>query len=106
MWQMVLDSGALGWVLAFMALLSLVLVIERLIAYSRESTDMEVFGPEFSEAVGQKEWNKAKELCEKRPGHIAEVFRLAVEHRHLGPATLRNILNNRARNRGNTVSST
>ena len=32
MWQMVLDSGELGWVLAFMALLSLVLVIERLIA--------------------------------------------------------------------------
>ena len=94
MWQMVLDSGELGWVLAFMMLLSLVLVIERLIAYSRESTDMEKFGPEFSEAVGQKDWNKAKELCEKRQGHIAEVFRLAVEHRQLGPATLRNILNN------------
>lgn len=94
MWRMILDSGVLGWTLVAMAILALILFIERLIAYRRESTDMEKFAPRFREAVGAGRWDEAAQLCEQHQGHIAEVFRLAVEHRRQGPATLRNILNN------------
>lgn len=94
MWQMVLDSGFLGWVLAAMALASLVLMIERLIAYRRESTDMAQFEPAFTAAVKQRQWAEAARICEQHKGHIAEVFALAVKYRTHGPASLRNILNN------------
>lgn len=102
MWQMLSGGGVMVWGLVGMGLIALVLFVERLIAFRRESTDMEVFGPEFTRfmesavndpANADRHQEDAGRLCEEHRGHIAEVYYLAIGHRASGPATLRNILN-------------
>ncbi|MEX2288680.1 MAG: MotA/TolQ/ExbB proton channel family protein [Planctomycetaceae bacterium] len=92
--DMLLNCGVLGIVLAVLALLALTLVIERVIAYRRESTDLGSFSRKFSEAIAARRFDDAAAICEQHRGHIAEVYRLAVEHRHQGGVSLRNILSN------------
>jgi biopolymer transport protein ExbB len=92
--KMLLACGFLGIVLAVMALLALAIVIERLFAYRREATDLAAFSRKFSDAIAARRYDEAELICEQHKGHIAEVYRLALEHRHQGAVSLRNILNN------------
>jgi biopolymer transport protein ExbB/TolQ len=102
MWDMLIGGGVMGLGLIGMGLIALVLFVERLIAFRRESTDMEEFGPKFAElmdsassdpANADRYQHEAKLLCEQHRGHIAEVYYLAIGHRASGLATVRNILN-------------
>ena len=94
MLELVLSSGWIGAVIALLALISLGLILERIFVYHRESILMEDFSDQFSEAVQMQDWAAAADICDQHPGHIPEVYRLAVEHRELGPATLRGVLGN------------
>jgi len=94
MLDLVMCSGWIGAVIALLALISIGLIFERLLVYHRESIMMEEFSDKFSAAVKAKNWTAAKELCEEYGGHVAEVYALAVEHRKMGPATLRGVLGN------------
>src|SRR5262245_16902710 len=94
MLDIIVTSGWIGWVTVVLAIVALGLFIERVLVFRRESTRMDEFSKKFSEAVQQQQWQQAAQICDDHSGHIPEVYRLAVEHRALGPATLRGILAN------------
>lgn len=87
-----IQTGAMGIALGLLALIALALFIERLLAYGREATDMEAFSQPFTEAVEALRFDEAAEVCDMHKGHIAEVYRIAVQHYGQGSATLRNVL--------------
>ncbi len=90
--ELLLHTGVYGIVLGLLAAIALALVIERVLAYNRESTEMESFLPEFEQLVREGRWQQASELCQRHRGHLPEIFRLAVEHRHEGLARVRHIM--------------
>lgn len=92
--KMLLACGFLGIVLAVLALLALTIVIERIIAYRREATDLASFSRKFTEAISARRFDDAAVICDQHKGNVAEVYRLALEHRQQGPVTLKNILEN------------
>jgi biopolymer transport protein ExbB/TolQ len=94
LFQIVETSGWMGYVLVGLGLLGVVLLIERLVAYHRESTDYNTFKDEFAEAISVGDFARAAEICDSYRGHGPEVYRLAVEYRARGPATVRTILHN------------
>lgn len=113
MTEMLQASGLMGIVLACLAIFALVLIMERIVTYMAESTNMEKFAAEFSvaleEAIQKKDYSIARRVCLEKPedlekaeaeervpkctGNIAEVHYLALKHVDDGAATLRNILN-------------
>jgi biopolymer transport protein ExbB len=91
-WTMTKATGLCGIVQALLALVAVALIIERLIAYNRESTHMESFIPAFEEFVRSGQTEQAIELCRSETGHIPEVFAYAVEHRDEGMLAVRKSL--------------
>jgi biopolymer transport protein ExbB len=91
-WTMIKASGWCGIVQALLAVVAIALVIERFIAYNRESTHMESFIPAFEEHVRTGQTEQALELCRAETGHIPEVFAYAVEHRDEGIVAVRKSL--------------
>ncbi len=92
MLELLLHTGVYGILLGLLAAVALGLVIERIIAYNRESTEMESFIPEFENAVMEGEWDRALDVCDRHKGHIPDMFRLALQHRQEGLARVRHIL--------------
>lgn len=68
-WTMVKASGWCGVVQALLALIAVALVIERFIAYNRESTHMESFIPAFEEYIRSGQTDHALALCQSESGH-------------------------------------
>ena len=91
-WTMTKASGWCGVVQVLLALVAIALVIERFIAYHRESTHMESFIPSFEEYVRSGQTEQALDLCRAETGHIPEVFAYAVEHRDEGAVAVRKSL--------------
>jgi biopolymer transport protein ExbB len=91
-WTMAKASGWCGIVQVLLAVVALALIIERFIAYNRESTHMESFIPAFEEAIKLGQNERALELCRAETGHIPEVFAYAVEHRDEGMIAVRKSL--------------
>jgi biopolymer transport protein ExbB len=91
-WTMTLASGWIGAVQVLIAVLAVALIIERFIAYNRESTHMESFIPAFEEYIRSGQTDQALELCRSETGHIPEVFAYAVEHRDEGMIAVRKSL--------------
>jgi biopolymer transport protein ExbB len=91
-WTMAKASGWIGAVQVLIAIVALALIIERLIAYNRESTHMETFIPAFEEYIRSGQTDLALELCRSETGHIPEVFAYAVEHRDEGMIAVRKSL--------------
>jgi biopolymer transport protein ExbB len=88
-WEMTKATGLCGIVQALLALVAIALIIERFIAYNRESTHMESFIPAFEEFVRSGQIDQALELCRAETGHIPEAFAYAVEHRDEGMVAVR-----------------
>jgi biopolymer transport protein ExbB/TolQ len=95
MWEMLLNTGLCGLVQVILGILGVGLIIERFLAYSRESTHMESFIPNFEQLVQGGQHDAAIELCRAESGHIPEVFALAVEHRDEGMVAVRKMLASR-----------
>lgn len=91
-WTMTKATGWCGVVQVLLAVVAVALVIERFIAYNRESTHMESFIPAFEEYVRTGQTEQALELCRSESGHIPEVFAYAVEHRDDGMISVRKSL--------------
>jgi biopolymer transport protein ExbB len=91
-WTMTKASGWCGVVQVLLAVVAVALIIERFIAYNRESTHMESFIPAFEEAIKSGQNERALELCRAESGHIPEVFAYAVEHREEGMIAVRKSL--------------
>ena len=91
-WTMTKATGWCGVVQVLLALAGVALIIERFIAYHRESTHMESFIPAFEEYVRSGQTDQALELCRSETGHIPEVFAYAVEHRDEGMLAVRKSL--------------
>ncbi len=91
-WTMTKASGWCGIVQVMLAVVAIALIIERFIAYNRESTHMESFIPSFEEFVRTGQNEQALELCRSETGHIPEVFAYAVEHRDEGIIAVRKSL--------------
>ena len=91
-WEMTLATGWCGVVQVLLALVAVALIIERFIAYSRESTHMERFIPAFEEYIRSGQTEQALELCRSETGHIPEAFAYAVEHRDEGMVAVRKAL--------------
>ncbi|MBI3462070.1 MAG: MotA/TolQ/ExbB proton channel family protein [Planctomycetes bacterium] len=91
-WTMTKATGWCGVVQALLAVAAVALIIERFIAYHRESTHMESFIPAFEEYVRSGQTDQALELCRSETGHIPEVFAYAVEHRDDGMIAVRKSL--------------
>jgi len=91
-WTMTKATGLCGIVQTLLALVAVALIIERFIAYNRESTHMESFIPAFEEYVRSGQMEPALELCRAETGHIPEVFAYAVEHREDGMIAVRKSL--------------
>ena len=91
-WTMTKATGWCGVVQALLAVAAVALIIERFIAYHRESTHMESFIPTFEEYVRSGQTDQALELCRSETGHIPEVFAYAVEHRDDGVIAVRKSL--------------
>jgi biopolymer transport protein ExbB len=91
-WTMTRATGWCGVVQVLLAVLGVALIIERFIAYHRESTHMESFIPAFEEYVRSGQTDQALELCRSETGHIPEVFAYAVEHRDEGMLAVRKSL--------------
>ena len=53
---------------------------------------MEAFSGPFGDAVGALRFDAAAEICAQHKGHVAEVYRIAIQHYEKGAATLRIIL--------------
>ncbi|MCA8996828.1 MAG: MotA/TolQ/ExbB proton channel family protein [Planctomycetaceae bacterium] len=102
-----------------MSLVAVIIIIERYRTYSHESIDLREFSREFGTMIAEARtaldagkaeeaeqlYQQARDYCarEGQPdkngdlpakGCVAEVFRRAIDNRHRGPATLRNMLNN------------
>jgi len=96
--ELVMNSGWVGICIGILFVGALGILIERLIVLKNASSDAESFSDEFQEAIGDGEYDKAIEVCEEYGGEhgagVPEVYRIAIEHRVLGPATLRNVLDN------------
>lgn len=91
-WTMTKASGWIGALQVLIAVIAIALVIERFIAYNRESTHMESFIPAFEEYVRAGQNDQALELCRSETGHIPEAFAYAVEHRDEGMIAVRKSL--------------
>ncbi|MCA9069570.1 MAG: MotA/TolQ/ExbB proton channel family protein [Planctomycetaceae bacterium] len=94
MWNLLTQTGVMGVILVLMAIAGVALLIERLIVFHHESTNMKLFSDQFAEAIKAKDDRRALEICNSYKGHGPEVYQLAVQHKSKGPASLRNILNN------------
>jgi biopolymer transport protein ExbB len=96
--ELVLNSGGVGIMIGVLFVLAIGIFIERVIVFSKASTDVESFSDEFDEAIGLGNYTQAVEICDNYGGEqgtgVPEVYRVAIEHRDLGPATLRNVLDN------------
>lgn len=92
MWTMLLNTGLCGLFQVLLGVLGIVLIIERFLAYSRESTHMESFIPNFESMVEGGQHDAAIELCRSETGHIPEVFGLALQHRDDGMVAVRKML--------------
>ncbi len=90
--ELLLHTGIYGIVLGTLAAVSLALIIERLLAYNRESTEMESFLPDFERYVQARQWQEAINLCDQHRGHLPEIFKLAIQHRHEGLARVRHVM--------------
>ncbi len=90
--DMLAKTGVMGIALGVLFFLALALFIERWLSFRREATDMEMFSGPFTEAVEALRFDEAAQICEMHTGHVAEVFRVAVQHYGQGAATLRNVL--------------
>jgi len=85
-------SGVIGIVELLLGGVAAAMIVERIIAYSHESTHMESFMPEFEERLRAGDIQGAYELCESRSGHIPEVFKWALTHLKDGLAVVRKTL--------------
>ncbi|MEM9368311.1 MAG: MotA/TolQ/ExbB proton channel family protein [Planctomycetota bacterium] len=95
--QLIVNSGFVGAGIGLLFFAALGIVIERFLILSRASSDAADFADEFDTALQQGD-EAAIEVCEDYGGDegsgVPEVYRIAIEHRELGPATLRNVLDN------------
>ena len=91
-WEMTVATGWCGIVQALLAVLAVGLIVERFLAYNRESTHMESFIPAFEQCIRSGQTDQAVELCRSETGHIPEVFAYAVEHRDEGMIAVRKSL--------------
>jgi len=98
MTELVLNSGFVGVGIGVLFVLGIGIFIERVIVFGKASSDAESFSQEFDEAISLGDYEQANEVCEAYGGDqgsgVPEVYRIAVEHRALGAATLRNVLDN------------
>jgi len=92
LWMMIKSSGIIGIVEAGLGLIAAACIIERFIAYNRESTRMETFMPQFEEYVVEGKTAEARDLCVRETGHVPEVFGWALEHLDEGLAAVRKAL--------------
>ena len=76
------------WVLIALSLISITIMIERLIYFIGQRTDVQTFGRELADSLRKKDYKGAKELAEKRKGVAAEVARIAVAEAKHGPEAL------------------
>lgn len=96
--ELVMNSGFVGICIGVLFIVALGIFIERVIVLRNASSDAEGFSDEFQEAITEGNYDKAIEVCEDYGGEhgagVPEVYRISIEHRELGPATLRNVLDN------------
>ncbi|TWU05616.1 MotA/TolQ/ExbB proton channel family protein [Stieleria varia] len=96
--ELVLNSGFVGIIIGILFVLAIGIFIERVIVFRNASSDAEAFADEFDEAIRGSDYDKAIEICDEYGGEhgagVPEVYRIAIEHSSLGPATLRNVLDN------------
>ncbi len=96
--DLILNSGGVGIAIGVLFIAALGIFIERVIVFSKASSDTESFSEDFDQAINQGQYDQAVEICDEYGGEqgagVPEVYRIAIEHRGLGPATLRNVLDN------------
>ena len=96
--ELVMNSGFIGIGIGVLFILALGIFIERVIVFKNTSADTESFAEEFDAAIAGKDYDLAVQICDDYGGEqgagVPEVYRIAIEHRSLGPATLRNVLDN------------
>lgn len=96
--ELVLNSGLVGIGIGILFVIALGIFIERIIVFRNASADAEMFAEEFDAAIASSNFESAIQICDDYGGEqgagVPEVYRIAIEHRALGPATLRNVLDN------------
>jgi biopolymer transport protein ExbB len=76
------------WVLIVLSLISISIMVERLIYFIGQRTDVQTFGRELAENLRKKDYKGAVALAEKRKGVAAEVAKIAVQEAKHGPEAL------------------
>jgi biopolymer transport protein ExbB len=76
------------WVLICLSLISITIMIERLIYFIGQRTDVQSFGRDLADKLRKHDFKGAKEIAEKRKGVAAEVARIAIVEAGNGPEAL------------------
>lgn len=76
------------WVLIFLSLISITIMIERLIFFIGQRTDVAVFGKELGQKLREQDFKGAKEVAGKSKGVAAAVAKIAVAEAKHGPEAL------------------
>ena len=76
------------WVLIGLSLISITIMVERLIYFIGQRTDVLALGRELSDSLRKQDYKKAKELVEKHKGVAAEVAKIAIAEAKHGPEAL------------------
>ena len=76
------------WVLIFLSLISITIMIERLIFFIGQRTDVATLGKELGKRLREQDFKGAKEVADKTKGIAAEVAKIALVEAKHGPEAL------------------
>jgi len=91
MLEILLNSGLIGLVIVLLAVVAFGLILERYFMYSNETTPSDFLGA-FEQAILNRDYSEAEQLCMSKRGNLAALYLIAVKNRNRGAAALRNIL--------------
>mgnify|MGYP002622686431 CR=1 FL=1 len=90
--QLILNSGWIGVGIGLLFLIALTFIIERFLVYYRETTSSEDLRDRITEAVDNRQYDEASQICHSSRAALGKLYLVGIENHQKGPAALRNIL--------------